>query len=207
MRKIFLLGLLTCSLISGFSQSSPTQWGVDESRHVPVGLNEGEKAPNFNVNDVNGDEIELQELLTKGKVVLLFYRGQWCPVCNRYLSQFQDEVSQILDKGATVIAVTPETTDNAVKMINKTDMTFNVVADSEGKIMKDYDVLFHVTTKYNRKISMALLTDIAKNNGNDEALLPVPATYIINQNGNIDKVFFDYNYKKRPSVSEIIQFL
>ncbi|MDH5366605.1 MAG: AhpC/TSA family protein [Cyclobacteriaceae bacterium] len=200
--------LLLLISMTTFSQS-PSQWGVNENKHVPVGLNIGTKAPEFIADDHNGERVNLKELLTKGKVVLLFYRGQWCPVCNRYLSNFQDSVQYILDRGISVIAITPETTENAIVTIKNTGLTFSVVSDIQGEIMKKYDVLFYVTEKYQNIIKNHLETDIAENNGNknEAALLPVPATYIINQNGNIEKVFFDYNYKKRATVSDILNQL
>lgn len=201
--KLTILSVLI-SVVS-FAQS-PSQWGINEDEHVPVGLTVGTKAPEFRAVDHNEDQIDLKKLLTKGKVVLLFYRGQWCPVCNRYLSNFQDSVQYILDKKTSVIAITPETNENAKVMIEKAGMTFSVVPDIQGEIMKKYDVLFHVTEKYQSKIKNHLKTDIAENNGNKnkDALLPVPATYIINQNGNIEKVFFDHNYKKRATVADIL---
>lgn len=182
-------------------------WGVDEDYDVPIGLQVGDKAPDFSTENHAGRNTSLNELLRKGKVVLLFYRGQWCPVCNRYLSSFQDSVQLILNKGASVVAITPETSANAQKMISKTKMSFDVVPDLSGQIMNDYDVIFQVTKGYQNKIKMALSTDIAKNNGSEEAQLPVPATYIINQAGIIDYVHFDYNYKKRASVKDILENL
>lgn len=189
-----------------FAQS-PIGWGIDENNRVPVGLKIGTKAPDFNSSDVNGKKVSLQELTQNGNVVLLFFRGQWCPVCNRYLSNFQDSVQQILDKGASVIAVTPETSDNAKTMISKTGMTFTVVPDIDEKIMKSYDVLFDVIDEYQNKIINNLNSNIAENNSKEKARLPVPATYIINKNGVIVSVFFDYNYKKRASVGEIVAVL
>ena len=64
-----------------------------------------------------------------------------CPVCNRYLNGFQDSLQFILDKGASVIAVTPETSSNANIMIGKPGMTFSVIADTKGEIMKKYDLV------------------------------------------------------------------
>lgn len=207
MKLTLTLIITSLAFVNSFSQNSPLAWGVDESKYLPQGLSSGDKAPNFITEDVNGKGIELNSLIEKGKVVVLFYRGQWCPVCEKHLSAFQEEVSQILDKGASVIAVTPETIDNAKVMMGKTGMTFSVIADPDGQIMKDYDVLFHVTDKYEKKIASLFNTDIAENNASQEALLPVPATYIINQNGIIEKVFFNYNYKIRASVSEILEVL
>lgn len=186
---------------------SPIGWGIDESGHVPVGLKVGSNAPEFTAKDVNGNIVSLLELTQKGSVVLLFYRGQWCPVCNRYLSNFQDSVQQIFDKRASVIAITPETSENAKVMMSKTGMTFNVVSDYDEKIMKMYDVLFDVTEEYQHKIINNLSNNIADNNGKATARLPVPATYIINEKGIIVSVFFNYNYKKRATVSEILKTL
>ena len=151
--------------------------------------------------------MSLEKWQEQGKVVFLFCRGQGCPVGSRYLSGFQDSVQYILNKGASVVAITPETSENAEKIIAKTGMSFTVIPDQNGEIMKAYDVLFSVTEKYQKKINMALKSDIAENNGAKEALLPVPATYIIDKNGTIEKVFFDHNYKKRASVKEILEVL
>lgn len=201
------LAVIFCLVSTILFSQAPIKWGVDQNKYVPVGLKSGEKAPNFKALDHNGDQIDLQKMLTKGKVVLLFYRGEWCPVCNRYLSNFQDSIQYILDKGTSVIAVTPETKDNAAMSIKKTGMTFSVVSDIDEEIMNKYDVLFSVTESYQNKINNLFSTDIATNNGHNEAKLPVPATYIINQNGEIGKVFFDYNYKNRATVGEILKAL
>ena len=75
------------------------------------------------------------------------------------------------------------------------------------KIMQDFDVLFKVTKKYQGKIKTFLFTDIAKNNNQDEAQLPVPATYIIDQKGMVKWRHFDYDYTKRASAKDIIKAL
>lgn len=204
--KIAFIALFTFIALE-LNAQMPVKWGVDENQRVPVGLSKGDQAPNFEAIDTEGNQVNLKELRKQGKVVLLFYRGQWCPVCNRYLSGFQDSLQFIFDKKASVIAVTPETTSNANIMIEKTGMTFSVISDSEGDIMKQYDVLFEVTEEYQNTIINNLHSNIAENNGADAALLPIPATYIIGQDGVIEEVFFDYNYKIRASVKDIVEKL
>jgi len=171
------------------------------------GLKVGDTAPEFSGKDQNGNAISLSEKLKQGPVVLFFYRGYWCPVCNRYLSKFQEEMSALTAKGASVIAVTPETIENANKTIEKTGLSVPVISDSDLSIMKSYKVAFHVTEDYQGKIRQYLKADIAETNGSDEANLPVPATYIIEKNGKISYAYYNPNYKERASVAEIAQHL
>lgn len=189
----------------GQAQPDPTKYGIDASFGVPGGLRIGEIAPDFTAKDTNGNEINLRTEYEKYPVVLIFYRGEWCPVCNKYLSNFQDSLSFIEQKGARVFAISPETVNNAEKTISKTQATFDVIPDIDEKIMSNYNVLFNVTDGYNRKIKILLNTNIAKNNGQDDARLPIPATYIINSEGIIVYRQFDLNYKRRSSVRDIIK--
>ena len=183
-------------------------YGIDTSGHAPPhGLAVGSMAPAIDAVDQDGNPIHLKTLLQKGPLVIIFYRGQWCPVCNAYLKTFQDSLSMITKAGAQVIAISPETVENARTMLEKTRLTVPVISDTTQQIMKDYGVFFHVTSGYNLKINIFLFTSIANNNGKEEATLPVPATYIINQNGKIIWRQFDINYKNRASVIDILKHL
>jgi peroxiredoxin len=189
------------------AQSDPTKYGMDINFDLPQGLQVGEDAPDFTAESIEGVTVVLSKELAKGNVVLIFYRGEWCPVCNRYLSNFQDSLQFIKATGAQVFAITPEIAEYAKKMKGKTGATFSVIPDPSEEILKAYDVLFNVTDAYNNKIQNALDADIASNNGNDSAKLPVPATYIINKKGKIVYRQFDYNYSNRASVGDILNNL
>lgn len=182
-------------------------YGVDDSYAVPVGLVIGDSAPFFQTVDVDGQKIDLNVLRRQGPVILLFYRGQWCPVCSRYLSNLNDSIHLLLDKGATIIAIGPEKPGKALKMKRETKSEFSFIADTSLAIHYAYDVLFHVTKRYQAKIKNFLLTDIAKNNGKKEAMLPVPATYVIGKDGKIMYKQFEYDYKDRASIKDILEHL
>ncbi|MGB1207454.1 MAG: peroxiredoxin family protein [Chitinophagales bacterium] len=177
---------------------------VDKESQMPKGLAVGEEAPDFVAMNQEEEEVVLSEILEEHSVVLFFYRGEWCPICNRYLSNFQDSLAFVEAQNVKVIAVTPEKLESSQKIVEKTDAEFIVVNDADESISKKYDVLFGVTTAYQKKIKTLLFTDIAKNNEQEEASLPVPATYIINRKGEIVYRHFDVNYKKRASVKEIL---
>ncbi len=176
------------------------------AQEAPEGLFISSKAPDFKAKDQDGKEVRLKDLLKTGKVVLVFYRGQWCPYCNRELSRLQDSLQLIKDKGATLIAVSPEKPENISKTIEKTKAAYSILYDERLKIMKAYEVEFEVpentVTRYRNSG-----IDLEKVNGNNGKYLPVPAIYIIDKESTITYRFFEPDYKKRPSVKELLSHL
>jgi peroxiredoxin len=177
------------------------------AQESPEGLFINSKAPNFKVKDQNSKEIELKTLLKQGKVVLIFYRGNWSQYCTMYLKKLQDSLQALKDKGATLVAVTPELPENISKTIEKTKAEYPVIYDENLKIMKAYDVEFEVPedvlTRY-RNSGIKVDETNGKKNGN---FLPVPAVYIIDKQANITYRFFQEDYKKRPTVQELVKNL
>ena len=172
----------------------------------PEGLKVGDTAPDFSVKDQEGKTINLKKVLQKGPVIMLFYRGQWCPYCNKQMSRFSDSLFMLTAKGASVLAITPETAENVKKTIEKTKSTFPVVEDQGLAIMKMYKVNFAVDEKTITKYK-GYGIDFDKANGANGANLPVPATYIIGKDGKVKYVFFNTDYRKRASVLEILNSL
>lgn len=170
-----------------------------------TGLKAGAKAPEFVSIDNSGKKIDLNTILKSHKaVVLFFYRGQWCPYCNRYIQRMQDSLQLLIDKGAYVIAVTPETPSNIGKTIEKTQASFSIVQDRNYQIMKDYQVNYTVDDVMLSKLN-TYGVDLEKNNGNKDHVLPVPATYIIDPSGKITFVHFDKDYTQRPSIKTLLE--
>jgi peroxiredoxin len=186
------------------AQDDPVKYGIDVNFGVPSGLKPGDTAPDFSARDVNNNMVTLAKELENGPVVIIFYRGEWCPVCNRYLSNFQDSLSYVVAAGAKVLAITPEQPSSALKMIKKTGATFTVIPDPTEQIMQRYEVIFSVTEAYQDRIKNKLEADIASNNEKKDAKLPVPATYIINQEGIVVYRQFDLDYHIRASVKDIL---
>lgn len=172
----------------------------------PTGLKPGNKAPNIHASDQFGEIFDLASQLEKGPVVLMFYRGHWCKYCNRQLEALSDSLHFIIDKGATIVTVTPEVMEFVDETSRQYKNSFRIISDTEMKIMDAYKVNFEVkkstVTKY--KFAGINLDNYNGENGNN---LPVPATYIINQDGIIDYAYFDINYKKRVSVKTILMNL
>jgi peroxiredoxin len=196
MKKILLLA---CTLLSLFMAKSQTST-------LPTGLKVGDNAPPIIGKDNMGVAFNMKKQLKKGDVVLVFYRGQWCPYCNKQLSAFNDSLGLIAAKGATVVAVSPETLENVTKTVSKTKATFSILSDSAMATMQGYKVNFAVDEKTIAKYKTYGI-DFTVANGENGANLPVPATYIIGKNGKIKYAFFNSDYRLRPSVKEILAYL
>lgn len=198
MKKILLLFSFSLVLSSDVLAQPETVY--------PEGLKVGNLAPDFSAKDQEGKTISLKQALQKGPVVILFYRGQWCPYCNKQLSRFSDSISMLTAKGASVLAITPETAENVKKTIEKTKSVFPVVEDQGMAIMKMYKVNFAVDEKTVTKYK-GYGIDFDKANGANGANLPVPATYIIGKDGKVKYVFFNTDYRKRASVLDVLNNL
>ena len=183
------------------------KYGVNTQNNTPIGINVGERAPSFSGENQNNDLVILSEVLEQEKVVLIFYRGYWCPVCNRYLKRYQDSLQLIKAKGARVIAITPETSENMTTTIKNVKAKFDVIADKNNRIIDSYNVGFDVTDEYAKMIEVKLNANIAEANNQERAYLPIPATFIINQQGIIEYAQFDLNYNNRANISEILENL
>ena len=206
MRQLILVVVSFFIFSSGFSQKD-LGFGIDMDGNIPKGLNVGDKAPSFTLKNVEGVKVSSEKILAKQELVVIFYRGEWCPVCTRYLSNLSDSLKYITAAGARVVAVGPETLENTAKTKENSNAGFTILSDANQQTAIDYEVLFDVSKSYNRKIKTFMRTDIAKNNGSDKAQLPVPATFIIGKDGVIKFKQFDYNYKNRASIKKIIESL
>jgi peroxiredoxin len=195
MKKMYLpvIGLLLS--LSSFAQTGPK------------GLNVHDQAPDFTAKDQSGKTVSLRNELKKGAVVLVFYRGQWCPFCNRALKQLEDSLGLIRARGASVITITPEKQDNIVKTIDKTKASFPILHDDGLAIMKSYDVAYKVDAKTVEAYSKYGMDFNQMNGETNGANLPVPAVYVINKEGVIVYRYFDIDYRKRSSVKEILAHL
>lgn len=182
-----------------------TKYGIQENPNYELGgLNEGTIAPPINAISHFGNTFNLKNELANGPVVVIFYRGYWCPVCHRHLSKFEEDLNLLKEKNVTVVAITPEKMENIEKTVKKDKLTIPVIYDEDESIMKNYKVGFEVTDGYVKKIKTLLRSDIAEFNDQEDAALPIPATFVIGQDGKIIKSFYDPNYKNRASVQDIL---
>jgi len=178
---------------------------VVESGIVESALNVGDRAPNFKLNNALGEPVELYDYLKKGKVILTWYRGGWCPYCNLTLHQLQQELPNFEANGAHLLALTPELPDKSMTTAEKHELKFEVLSDLENKIAREYGIVFKLTDDvadaYNESFG------VNEYNGDNSNELPLAATYIINEDGTIAYAFLDADYRNRAEPAELTKFL
>ena len=171
------------------------------------GLSTGVKAPDFQAIDSKGNIFKLEEALKEGPVVIVFYRGHWCPVCNRHLNQLQDSLEVIQQAGARVVAISPEKPYNLEKTAEKTDSRFSLLYDEGYRISDAFDITFRPGSLDRIMYNTFLRANLKNAHSDDSQQLPIPATFVIGQDGKIVWRHFDPDYKKRASVQEIMEAL
>ncbi|MEX1003180.1 MAG: peroxiredoxin-like family protein [Crocinitomicaceae bacterium] len=183
-----------------------TQFGMSENSN-PKGLSIGDSAPVITMKSSESEDISLESLYRDQPLVVIFYRGYWCPVCNRHLSEFAERAVEIENAGAKIVAITPESYENTEKTVDNTRIDFTVISDVDGSVMRAFGVQFDVTDDYHSMIEEKFNVSISETNENKQATLPVPATFIIDTNGTIVYKQFNPDYKQRASVDDILENL
>lgn len=166
----------------------------------------GDAAPGFALPNAVGAKIESAALLRDGPLVVTFYRGGWCPYCNLELREYQKLLPEIEDLGAGLVAISPETPDNSLDTQAKNALKFEVLSDVGGKAARAFGLDFRIDGEL-RAIYERFGNDLAKRNGDDSWLLPIPASFVIDRDGRVAWAHVDADYTARADPREAIAAL
>lgn len=181
---------------------------ADLARAMPApGLPAGSPAPDFALPDALGNPVRLHDLLAQGPVVLVFYRGAWCPYCNLQLHALKESLPHIQRYGARLVAVTPQMPDRSRRQIEKDAYPFAILSDLDNRVMRAYNLYFELPEELRRLYIEDFDLDIADYNGEGRYGLPVPGTFIIDRDGVIRAAYADTDYTRRMEPAAIIEAL
>ena len=181
MIKKILLSLLAILLFSGTAGYFYFTAGQET---YPEVLNPGQMAPDFIATDQHGQTLRLSELTRKGPVVLIFYRGLWCPACQQHLAELQSQLSQFVERGASVVAITPELPEHTLENVSVKSTSISIVHDEGYRIMEAYHTGYQLSQGSLRLFDVMGI-DLEGANGNNQNTLPIPALYVIDSTGEI----------------------
>jgi peroxiredoxin len=190
-------------LLSGFAAAAERLDMVDFAARAPQ---VGDEAPDFALPDQRGEEVHLSALLRRGPVVLIFYRGAWCPYCNLQLRTFQAHVDQILALGAQLVAVSPQTPDRSLSMADKNDLEFLVLSDVGANVIDRYGLKYEVDAE-TRALFEAVGNDLGTYNGPGNWVLPAGATFVIGEDGAVRYANVRGNWTERAEPAEVLAVL
>ena len=188
-------------VLEGFGRIRADQAAVDYAARAPK---VGDRAPGFTLQDQLGREVSLAGELEQGPVVLIFYRGEWCPYCNVMLRTYGLRAADFSQRGARVVAVSPQTPDNSLTMAEKHRLEFPVLSDEGGEVIGTFGLKYDVPS---REVYETAGVDLAKFNGTGGWILPAPAVFVIDREGTVRFVSVNGDYTQRAEPDEALAAL
>jgi peroxiredoxin len=170
---------------------------VDDLGLTKTALNVGDEAYKFDLPGASGSNVKLDELLKDGPVVVMWYRGGWCPYCNVQLREMQSYLPQIKELGANLVAISPEIPDSSLSTKQKDELSYYVLSDIGNEVARKYGIVYTLPEVVQKQFEGRL--DVNSYNGDTKKELPLAVTYVIDKNGKITYAFLDTDYKKEPS--------
>jgi peroxiredoxin len=164
----------------------------------------GEAMPPFLLPDETGRLVSLRSLLANGPVVVMFYRGHWCPYCRlnvRAVIQAMDEIKAL---GAQVVAIMPEMQQFAEKFKADANAPFPVLTDLDNGYALSLNLAIWLGTEIQGLLSYQDLSDF---HGNAGWMLPIPATFVVGRDGLVKARFVDPDFRKRMEIDDLLAAL
>lgn len=198
-----MAGAAPPELLDGFAAAAAQLDAVDFASRAPQ---VGSVAPDFALPDQDGEDVHLSALLRSGPVILIFYRGAWCPYCNLQLRTFNAHLAEITAAGGQLVAVSPQTPDHSVAMATKNDLRFPVLSDVGGEVIERFGVKYEVDAE-TRKLYETVGNDLAEYNGNGAWTLPAAATFVVSDDGIVRYAHVRGDWRERAEPADVIAVL
>lgn len=169
-------------------------------------LKAGDKAPAFTLKDPDGNAVSSTALLARGPLALSFYRGVWCPYCNMELQALEAVLPEIRAAGGSLVALSPQTAPNSRKSVRQNNLSFPILSDVKGEVAAAFGLRFSLPD-YLVELYKSLKNDLPTFNDDPAWTLPMPARYVIGQDGTILYAEVNPDYTRRPEPEEMLPAL
>jgi peroxiredoxin len=186
-------------------------WVLPMRGAIPVGaesvtpLKVGERAPTAIVKTLDGADFDLGRAFATKPTVLIFYRGGWCPFCNRQLSGIQDYEPKFIALGYQILAICTDKPEDLRATLDKHQLTYTLLSDRTMTGASAFRVAFRLTDQDEKKYGGHQISVPEIPGGAGAHWLPVPSIFIIGSDGIIKFVEFNANYQIRPPTEEILE--
>ncbi|MCQ9208183.1 MAG: redoxin domain-containing protein [Omnitrophica bacterium] len=206
-----IAGLILAALFLGLCLPGEEKiMAIEPGANNPVGgpgLKVGTVAPDFTGVTYMGNKIRLSDVYKNGPVVLIFYRGAWCPYCNLHLQSFQKRLKDFEKLGATILAVSIDKPEYGAETVKDNSLGFEVISDTQANILEAYKVIYKVPDQLAEKYRNEYQIDLEAHSGRTDHLIAIPATYIIDKTGKIVFAYANEDYKVRTQPNEVLDVL
>jgi peroxiredoxin len=161
----------------------------------------GEMMPPFMLPDEAGRLVNLDSLTAAGPVVVMFYRGHWCPYCRLSVNAVVQAQDRIKALGAQVVAIMPETQRYAEQFKSASGARFSVLTDLDNGYALSLNLAIWLGAEIQRLLSYL---DLSGFHGNDGWVLPIPATFVVGRDGIVKARFIDPDFRKRMQIEDLV---
>lgn len=179
---------------------------VEASGQASHVLQVGQTAPSFTLPSATAELVDLGKLLQQGPVVLVFYRGNWCPYCNVQLRAYQQLLPELAQHNATLVAISPQTPDLTSLTASEKELSFPVLSDVGNVVARQYGLAYKVGAEVANTLRSVGI-DLAAHNGTADDELPLTATFVIGTDSLIKWSWVEASFKHRADPTEIIAAL
>ena len=167
----------------------------------------GDLAPNFLLKDPDGQLVSSSDILARGPLVLTFYRGAWCPYCNLDLKSLQEALSDIVERGASLVAISPQNAANSRKAIRQHNLSFPILSDPGGEVSAAFGLRYAFPDYLINLYKNVFKNDLAIVNDDSSWTLPMPARFVVGMDGVIAYAEVSPDYTIRPDPLELFPTL
>lgn len=188
--KIAKTLLLAAIMLAGAGSAALAQLPATANDVHPLLV--GTKVPAVTVQDTDGKQVPTTRIFSKQPTVLVFYRGGWCPYCNRHLSELAETEASLKALGYQVVAISPDAPDKLRATMEKDKLGYRLFSDSEGALTKAMGIAYQVPAHYEKVIREG-------SDGRNTSFLPVPAVFLLNMEGEILYEYVNPDFRKRIS--------
>jgi peroxiredoxin len=176
-------------------------------RNLAAGiLQVGAKAPPFELSDHDGKVVSSSDLLSKGRLAVSFIRGRWCPFCVGQMEAMNLALAQIQEAGANLVAISPQTVKQSYFMHDQHKLRFALLSDAGNKVARAFGLTYRVPDAQ-EAIYRRAYVNLPLANGDDSWELPIPATYVLEQDGTVLYASANEDYTERPEPTELVDNL
>ncbi|MFQ3248329.1 MAG: peroxiredoxin [Glaciecola sp.] len=175
---------------------------ADKAENVTPILN-GTMAPNVTLKTADGAPVSLQAMLMQKPTVVIFYRGGWCPYCSRQLAELKSIEKDLVDEGYQILAISPESPKKLQSQKLETEFAVTLISDDSLAAIRGFGVGYYVPSAtrklYKDRMDVDLTADTT-----EQAVLPAPAVFILDESGKVQFNYVNPDYSVRPSAELIL---
>lgn len=168
-----------------------------------VGLSVGEKVADFAIDDFEGESVSWAALVERGPLLVVFYRGGWCPYCNVQVRQLSESYSKFKERGVLPVLISVDKVDASSLVQNTYEIPFPVLSDPDGYAHEAFGVFMEVDEATFKRYKEHGI-DLEAWSGRDDHKIGVPSAFFVDDNGTIRWAHSDKDYRVRPSPQQLL---